>query len=156
VDECKPLAGGDLQPRRAARDHRALRQGRPVQVDPIKPTCKPPGTKRLKLNDDESLSNFAFNFKLRCYPKGTAQSDLRTREAAGKQRGPLPHYPPTHMQQPPQQSDRVMRTVFLPAANTESLILKIESLQAQLNEQRKFSNERIAALLEVRRCRLKL
>jgi hypothetical protein len=29
-----------------------------VQVDPIKPTLKPPGTKRLKLNYDELLSKF--------------------------------------------------------------------------------------------------
>ena len=92
------------------------------------------------------------------YPKGTAQSDLKAREVAAQQRGPAPHHPgtknlPPHVQQPPQPSDRVMRTVFLPAANTESLILKIESLQAQLNEQRKFSNERIAALLEDRRIR---
>jgi|AntAceMinimDraft_5_1070358.scaffolds.fasta_scaffold18244_2 coiled-coil domain-containing protein 77 len=109
------------------------------------------------------------------YPRGTAQSDLRRAQAANQHqtRGPAPHYPgnasgaaaastggggggrlpPPHVQQPPQASDRVMRTVFLPAANTESLILKIESLQAQLNEQRKFSNERIAALLEDRRIR---
>ena len=58
--------------------------------------------------------------------------------------------PPSHMQQPPQPCERIMRTVFLPAANTESLILKIESLQAQLNEQKQFSEERIAALIEVR------
>jgi len=36
-----------------------------VQVDPIKPKLKPPGTKRLKLKCDESLSNLAFNFNLR-------------------------------------------------------------------------------------------
>jgi len=41
--------------------------GRAVQVDPIKPTLKAPGTKRLKLKYDEQLSNFAFNFNLRCY-----------------------------------------------------------------------------------------
>ena len=35
----------------------------------------------------------------------------------------------------------------------ETLTLKIESLQAQLDEQRRFSNERIAALLEDRRIR---
>jgi coiled-coil domain-containing protein 77 len=95
------------------------------------------------------------------HPKATAQADLRRREHQQQQRGPAPHYPaanmshlpPPHAQQPPQASERVMRTVFLPAANTESLILKIESLQAQLNEQRKFSNERIAALLEDRRIR---
>jgi hypothetical protein len=38
-----------------------------VQVDPIKPTLKPPGTKRLKLNCDVLLRNFAFNYNLRRY-----------------------------------------------------------------------------------------
>jgi len=38
-----------------------------VQVDPIKTTLKPTGTKRLKLNCDELLSTFAFNFNLRRY-----------------------------------------------------------------------------------------
>jgi hypothetical protein len=36
-----------------------------VQVDPIKPELKLPGTKRLKLKCDESLTNFAFKFELR-------------------------------------------------------------------------------------------
>jgi hypothetical protein len=40
-----------------------------VQVDPIKPELKPPGTKRLKLQYDEPLSNFAFNFNLHRYTK---------------------------------------------------------------------------------------
>jgi len=44
--------------------------GRAVQVDPVKPTSKPPGTKRLKLKHDEVLSNFAFNFNLRRYSWG--------------------------------------------------------------------------------------
>jgi hypothetical protein len=44
-------------------------QGKAVQVDPIKPTLKAPGAKRLKLNCDEPLSNFAFNFNLRRYSK---------------------------------------------------------------------------------------
>jgi len=38
-----------------------------VQVDPIKPMLKPPGTKRLKLKYDELLSNVAFKFNLRRY-----------------------------------------------------------------------------------------
>jgi hypothetical protein len=38
-----------------------------VQVDPIKPTLKPPRTKRLKRKCDEPLSNFAFNINLRRY-----------------------------------------------------------------------------------------
>jgi len=38
-----------------------------VQVDPIKPTLKAPGTERLKLKYDEPPSNFAFKFNLRRY-----------------------------------------------------------------------------------------
>ena len=40
-----------------------------MQVDPIKPTLKPPGTKRLKLKYDEPPSKFAFKFYLRRYNK---------------------------------------------------------------------------------------
>ena len=40
-------------------------RGGVVQVAPIKPTLKAPGTKRLKLKHDELLSNFAFKFTLR-------------------------------------------------------------------------------------------
>ena len=38
-----------------------------MQVEPIKPTLKAPGTKRLKLKYDELLSNVAVKFDLRCY-----------------------------------------------------------------------------------------
>jgi hypothetical protein len=38
---------------------------RAVQVDPIKPNLKPPGTKRLKLDCDVLLSKNAFKFNLR-------------------------------------------------------------------------------------------
>ena len=38
-----------------------------MQVDPIKPTLKAPGSERLKLKYDEPLSNFAFNIYLRRY-----------------------------------------------------------------------------------------
>ena len=41
--------------------------GGAVQVDPMKPKLKPPGTKRLKLKCDVLLSNFAFKFNLRHY-----------------------------------------------------------------------------------------
>jgi len=41
-----------------------------VQVDPVKPMLKPPGTNRLKLNSDELLSKCAFDFNLRRYCKG--------------------------------------------------------------------------------------
>ena len=40
-----------------------------MQVDPIRPTLKAPGTKRLRLKSDEPLSNFAFKFELRRYIK---------------------------------------------------------------------------------------
>ena len=43
--------------------------GRAVQVDPIKPKLKAPGTKRLTPKYDERLSNFAFKFKLRRYTR---------------------------------------------------------------------------------------
>jgi len=38
-----------------------------VQVDPIIPRLKPPGTKRLKLNCDMLLLTSAFKFDLRRY-----------------------------------------------------------------------------------------
>jgi len=45
-----------------------------VQVDPIKPTLIAPGSKRLKLDDDKLLSNFAFNFNLRRYNEGDEET----------------------------------------------------------------------------------
>jgi len=44
--------------------------GRAVQVDPIKPTLKPTGTKRLKVKCDILLSTCAFKFVLRRYTTG--------------------------------------------------------------------------------------
>ena len=38
-----------------------------MQVAPIKPVLKAPGTRRLKLKHDKSPSNFAFKFNLRHY-----------------------------------------------------------------------------------------
>ena len=38
-----------------------------MQVEPVKPTLKPPGSKRLKLEAEKLLSNFAFKFNLRRY-----------------------------------------------------------------------------------------
>ena len=46
-----------------------------MQVDPIKPTLEAPGIKRLKLEHDELLSSFAFNFNFRLFPV-LAGSDL--------------------------------------------------------------------------------
>ena len=39
-------------------------------VDPNKPTLKAPGSRRLKLEDEKKLSNFAFKFNLRRYTVG--------------------------------------------------------------------------------------
>ena len=76
------LRGGRGRPERGAR-HRAGQLarrrrrrrprtglGRAVQVDPIKPMLKPPGTKRLKLNCDVLLSTSAFKINLRRYTLG--------------------------------------------------------------------------------------
>jgi len=46
---------------------RARHRGKVVQVDPIKPTLKLPGPKRLKLEHDVLLSSFAFKLNLRRY-----------------------------------------------------------------------------------------
>ena len=66
--ECEALQHGSRRGR-PGRDH-----GRAVQVDPIKPKLKPPGTKRLKLKSDDSLSSFGFNFNLRRYTMGYIQT----------------------------------------------------------------------------------
>ena len=50
-------------------------QGRPVQVDPMKPKLKPPGTKRLKPKCDILLSTSAFNLNSRRYNKGGVEAD---------------------------------------------------------------------------------
>jgi len=43
-----------------------------VQVDPMKPMLKAPGTKRLKLYYDKPLSSVAFKFNLRRYTEAAA------------------------------------------------------------------------------------
>ena len=55
-----------------------------MQVDPIKPTLKPPGTWRLTLKYDKLLSRFAFNFNLRRFTEfrdmmADCERDLRHR-----------------------------------------------------------------------------
>jgi len=42
-------------------------RGRAVQVDPMKPKFKPPGTRRLKLKFDTLLSTSGLKFNLRRY-----------------------------------------------------------------------------------------
>jgi hypothetical protein len=41
--------------------------GRAEQVDPIRPTLKAPGSKRLKLENEQLHWNFAFKFNFRRY-----------------------------------------------------------------------------------------
>jgi len=47
--------------------HDGARHGEAVQVDHIKPTLKPPGPKRFKLQCDILLSTSAFKFNMRRY-----------------------------------------------------------------------------------------
>ena len=47
-----------------------------MQVDPIKPALKAPGTERLKLEYDELLSSSAFQLNLRRYIEGL-ESDIK-------------------------------------------------------------------------------
>ena len=57
MNDCRALALGSVLRRDGAQAAgRARAQGGALQVDPIKPKLKPPGTKRLKLNYDELLS----------------------------------------------------------------------------------------------------
>jgi hypothetical protein len=46
---------------------RIIRHGRAMQVEPVEPTLKAPGSKRLKLQYDELLSSLPFKFNLRRY-----------------------------------------------------------------------------------------
>jgi hypothetical protein len=42
----------------------------------MNPKLKPPGTKRLKLNCDMPLSNYASKFNLRRYTKGDKEQEM--------------------------------------------------------------------------------
>jgi len=84
VDECKPLAMGRAGSVAPATGRRRPHRGRPVQLDPIKPKLKPPGSERLKLKCDVLLSIllqfcfiFAFKFNLRRYTVAAALAAAR-------------------------------------------------------------------------------
>jgi len=61
-----------------------------VQVDPIKPTLKAPGPKRLELGYDAQLSSFAFTFNLRRCNKGHEIGCLIDRRWFDKNRKTFP------------------------------------------------------------------
>ena len=65
IGVCGDPVRGARRPGRRAAAH----QGRAVQVEPIKPTLKAPGSERSKLKYDEPLSTLAFNFNMRRYTK---------------------------------------------------------------------------------------
>jgi len=82
VNECEPLPHGCRCRRGEINRGDPLCSGRTVQVDPINPTLKALGTKRLKLKCDEPLSNFAFKFNLRRYTlEGTSVQMANTTDA---------------------------------------------------------------------------
>ena len=88
------------------------------------------------------------------YAKNTANADIRARLIVPK---PTPKESISEAAlsgpAPAKNTAGAARTVFLPAQNVETLKLKVASLEGQLRDQRKFSEERVAALLEDRRIR---
>jgi hypothetical protein len=66
-----------------------------VQVDPFKPTLKPPATKRLKLKYEEPLSSYGFKFDLRRYIEAlpsAVSGDVPELLGAGRQGLTLVHF----------------------------------------------------------------
>jgi len=61
------LAAWVTPPRALPVPRRGRLLGRAVQVDPIKPVMKAPGSLHLTLRRDRPVSNVAFNFDLRAY-----------------------------------------------------------------------------------------
>ena len=61
-----------------------------MQVDPIKPKLKSPGTKSLTLNSVVLLSNFAFEFNLRRYNEVEGDARQRGVSSSGGVPAPLP------------------------------------------------------------------
>jgi hypothetical protein len=65
-----------------------------VQVDPMKPKLKPPGTKRLKLNCDIPLSTSAFKLNLRRYIEGLEEQVILYSTSLNGGGGPHLHFSP--------------------------------------------------------------
>ena len=57
-----------------------------MQVDPMKPKLKPPGTKRLKLKCAMLLSTSAFRFNLRHYSEAALRGELAAEQSRTKVR----------------------------------------------------------------------
>ena len=99
MNECKPLAlgclgdaDGDWHHVRTSTVRHHGRRGRAVQVDPIKPTLKAPGTKRLKLKYDKLLQmllKFCFRFQLASLQRGGGDGARRVGVAGGGSGAPL-------------------------------------------------------------------
>jgi len=70
IVSCSPLH--DAGERSDGRGGRTGARGRAVQVGPIKPTLKAPGTQRFKLEYDVLLSSFAFILSLRRFTAAAA------------------------------------------------------------------------------------
>ena len=61
-----------------------------MQLDPIKPMLKAPGSMLLKLIYDELLSSFAFHFNLRCYTMAFCPPVVGMKRAVGRGLHPRP------------------------------------------------------------------
>ena len=90
--------------RRDGRGRRGgYRRGRAVQIDPVKPTLKAPGSKSSKLKYHKLVSSFAFKFNLRRCTVGTAAvKNLGVGVGGGGGGaldgvGPARYCPPRHM-----------------------------------------------------------
>ena len=53
-----------------------------MQIDPVRPVLKAPGTKRLKLKYNETSLNFAFKFDLRRFVKANMTAALASEHGA--------------------------------------------------------------------------
>jgi hypothetical protein len=88
ADAVRPGDAPQLRPRHE--ELHPAHHGEAVQVDPIKPKLKAPGTKRLKLKYDELLSTFAFKINSRRY---TMETFMRAEAEAFHQIQLVPNSP---------------------------------------------------------------
>ena len=130
--------------------HWVLQSNELLQVAPDRPRSRECGLRRVQVSKLCFLSTLLTQgcrglrqgkpHTLTVLPRtqqGPPQPHPHPLRSVGREnRGPLQpqHQAAPHRQQQ-QEGERVMRTVYLPTANSDSLMLRIESLQAQLNEQ---------------------